>query len=352
MNKATLVLAWLAVGGLMGGCLHVHARAPERIVVPGPRDGGPPPPPPERVPPPPGERVPPPGGPGAHATPPPARGEFLPIVGYDTLAVLREPVQFALWQPNIPAGAEVVLNSRQYYLGRGRFDANGWARIAFLPPTPGVFVVTARTTGGPQGEGLFVLSVQPKQAPLVVVDLDHAIVASRAKREWLGQNKAITGAAAALAAIGQKHPIVYSTAHTDELAQATRNWLNQAGFPVGPILLAEGTADPSKSAGPAVLAGRFPQTRAAVVHKTDQAEAWAARGVPVYLLLKIDEDDYKELRKAARDVRRLPRGISPVTAWNQVQDGLLRGAEHSPRAVAEHLERQADYWERRKKKDD
>lgn len=340
MKKATLVLAWLAVGGLMGGCLTIQAKAPDRIVVPGPADGGPPPPPPEGAPPP-------------HGTPPPpVRGELLPIVGYDTLAHVREPVQLALWQPHIHPGTEVALYHKGQAIARAQFDASGWARASFVPATPGIWVVTARTLTGVRAEGLLVLSVQPRHAPLVVVDLDHAIVASRARREWLGQNKAITGAAAALAAIGQRHPIVYSTSHTDELAQATRNWLDRSGFPAGPILLDTTTADPFKSAAPGILTGQFPRTRAAVTHKTEEAEAWAARGVPTYLLLKIDEDDYKDLRKAARDVRRLPRGISPVTAWNQVQDGLLRNVQYSPHVVADQLDRQADYWEHKKKKDD
>jgi len=360
MNKAILAMVLLTLVALVGGCLRIEARAPERIVVPSPSREGPPPPPPEHAPRP-GEHAPPPGhAPGAHAPAPPpghapappARGELLPIVGYDTLAYVREPVQLALWQPNIVQGTEVVFNHRQWILGRTRFDANGWARVSFAPQAAGIFVVTARTLTGQPGEGILIMSALPKQAPLVVVDLDHAIVASRAKRQWLGQSKAVTGAAAALAAIGQKHPVVYSTNYSDELSQATRNWLNEAGFPVGPILLAQSTADPFKSAAPGVLTNRFPQTCAAVMHKVEEAEAWAARGVPTYLLLKIDEDDYKDLRKAARDLRRLPRGISPVTSWNQIQDALLRGVQFSPRAVAEQLERQADYWERKKKKDD
>ena len=352
MNKAILAIVLLTVVALVGGCLRIEARAPERIVVPSPSREGPPPPPPERAPRP-GEHAPPPGhAPGTHAPAPPVRGEMLPIVGYDTLAYVREPVQLALWQPKVVQGTEVVFNHKQWILGRTRFDANGWARVSFAPQAAGVFVVTARTLTGQPAEGILVMSAQAKQAPLVVVDLDHAIVASQARRQWLGQSKAVAGAAAALAAIGQKHPVVYSTSHSDELSQATRNWLNEAGFPVGPILLDQSTADPFKSAAPGVLTNRFPQTRAAVMHKVEQAEAWAARGVPTYLLLKIDEDDYKDLRKAARDLRRLPRGISPVTSWNQVQDGLLRGVQFSPRAVAEQLERQADYWERKKKKDD
>jgi len=333
MNRAIRAIVLLTAAVILGGCLNINARAPERINIPAYRDDTPPPPPPG-------------GGP----PPPPHEQGDVPMVGYDTLAHVGKPVQLAAWNSALAPGAEVGFYHNQVLIARGRVDASGYARAAWTPPAEGVYTLTARPMAG-RGGGLLVVSALRPDAPLVVVDLDYAIVASRAKRTWLGQSKALTGSASALAAVARTSPVVYLTRDSEELGQATKNWLNQAGFPPGPILLSSPSADPFKSAQPGALTANFPRMRAAVIGKTPEAEAFAARSVPTYLLVRIDDNDAKDLRKKAREIRQLPRGVSPATTWNEIETGIARGAGYSADALADKLERQAEYVDRKKKKD-
>ena len=348
--------AGLLAAGLIGGCLsinvpdydvpdvdiHHHDSRPRDEAVSGRRPG--------------------PGGRG---------GRGVGFGGYDSLAHVGKVVELAAWLQSGESGTPIEGAAVGFYLegtllAEARTDAAGVARAPWLATTAGSYSIDAKVLGvsadrarpalrGPPAR--VVISVQPRAAPLVVVDLDHCLFASRAKRVWLGSAKPMPGSISALVAIAAKHPLVYRTRSPDELAPHTRAWLDRMGYPPAPVLLA-GISAPTrdaaryKSAKLADLKRSFPGLAGIVCRKDSDAETFAGRGITTFLLADCDDDDPDDLRKIAREIRRLAPRINVVETWQDVATGLLQGRRYPPPLLARRLDQQADRIERRKRRED
>lgn len=348
------VLAALCAAALLGGCLsidvpdydvpdvHLHGDRPEDEEIsrrrPPPRSGA-------------------------------ARG--VAIGGYDSLAHVGKPVALAAWLQSARSGSPIPGATIGFYLNgtllaQAQTDAAGVARAPWVPLAAGTYPIAAKVVAVPEEvdrqllrgpPGRLVVSAQMPSAPLVVVDLDYCVFASRAKRVWLGSAKPMPGSISALVQIARTYPVVYLTRSPDELSPPTRHWLDRTGYPQGPVLLAGASAPTKdarqyKSARLSDLRRSFPALKAGVLRKDTDAETYAGRGITAFLLADEDEDDPDDLRKDAREIRRLAPGINVVAHWQEVAAGLLQGRRHSPEAFARRLERRADLIEARERKRD
>jgi len=291
--------------------------------------------------------------------------------GYDSLAHVGKTVDLAAWLQSGESAAPIEGAAVGFYLegkllGQSRTDAAGIAHASWLPMAAGLYPIDARVLGvsgdrhrpalrAPPAR--LVVSAQQRTAPLVVIDLDHCLFASRAKRVWLGSAKPMPGSVSALAQIARKYALVYRTRSPDELAPHTRAWLDRTGYPPGPVLLAGISAPTSdaaryKSAKLTDLKRTFPGLWGGVCRKDADAEAFAARGIVTFLLADDDEDDPDDLRDDARRIRRLAPQINVVATWHDVAAGLLQKRRNPPEAFARRLEHEADRIERRERRED
>jgi len=292
--------------------------------------------------------------------------------GYDSLAHVDKPVDLAAWlicpRTRGPVGGVRI----GFYLdgklaARATTDLSGIALATWIPPEAGTYHFSVRVLAVPKGAeprlinsrpaGMIVCARRPRD-PIVLVDLDHCVFSSRARRIWLGSTKAKAGAAAAVSRIDRRFAVVYMTRSGDELSPGTRSWLQDNGFQPGPVLLAQspptfGDARRYKSARLNDVLGSFPNTVAAVCGKEDSAQAFAARGVTTFLLTHLDDDDDPEdLREDARKIAAFDRRLNIVTRWDQVAQGILAGLRYPPATLARQLNLQASRLERHKKRDE
>ena len=290
--------------------------------------------------------------------------------GYDSLAHVAKPVQLAAWLQSAKTGTPIPQATIGFYLdgkllAQSQTDEGGVAEAPWVPLAAGVYRIEAKVLAAPKGvdrqtlrgpPAALVVSAQKLTAPLVVVDVDYCVYASRAKRVWLGSAKPMPGSISALVAIARRYPIVYLTRSPDELSPPTRRWLDQTGYPSGPVLLAGASAPTDdarrfKSARLSDLTRSFPQLKAGVFRKDTDAEVYAGRGAAAFLLAKDDDDDPDDLRKYARQIRRLSPRINVVDRWNDVAAGLLQARQYPPEAFARRLELQADRIQARQNRD-
>lgn len=196
----------------------------------------------------------------------------------------------------------------------------------------------------PVDDATLLVAARPKDAPLVIVDLDKTVVASGFARVLLGDAKPMDGSAVVMQRIAKTSTVVYLTYRPDFLGPMSKRWLADNGFPAGPVLT--GTVG-SLVAG----SGTYKNTRLAELRKTytnlvagvgdklSDAKVYAESGLVSLLLLQVDwtETDAKYYDRLADDLAALPEKVQVVTNWSQISACLFEKTAFPKTAVEKRL---------------
>ena len=169
------------------------------------------------------------------------------------------------------------------------------------------------------------VAARPKDATLVVVDLDRTVVQSGFFSVLVGAAKPMPGAAVVLGRLAKDNTVVYMTHRPDFLAPTSKRWLTENGFPPGPVLTSTmttllGGSEPYKMARLAAVKKRFPNIIVGIGDKMSDAKVYADSGVRPVLMFQPDwsEDDPKKFEKLADDLAALPGSVQVVSNWQQI----------------------------------
>lgn len=254
------------------------------------------------------------------------------------------------------AGATIAFRRGDWTAGRITTNADGVATMRWTPPKAGhySFVAEIVAVAVPSQRDMLgvrsplLVAARDKRTAQVVVDLDHTVVDSNFFMVLVGGGKPMAGSVAALNRIAKQYGVVYLTHRPDLLTRKTKSWLASNGYPSGPLLTAEMQdvldSGKFKSAKLASLRKEFPNTSLGIGDKLSDAQAYVDSGMTAMLLPHYDEDDWKEMRKLAAQLRVL-RGqgrLHVVDNWTQVEQGLSGAKTFSPESYAQQLELRAE----------
>lgn len=202
-----------------------------------------------------------------------------------TLEVEVERWRCLFWDPPL-ADAPVEVEG----VGQVATDARGRAELTLGSLEAGTYRYRVRLRSdvweAPPAEAL-VFAI-PRETPIFITDIDHTIADVSPLGFILRPNPSIRpvpGAPEALREIALRFQVVYLTARDHVFAVKTRDWLQQRGFPEGPLYLRKDTRfwDTSprehKIARLGELRARFPNLRWGVGDVLGDIEAYAAHGI-------------------------------------------------------------------------
>jgi len=293
------------------------------------------------------------------------------LYGYDRLTYPGEPVDLTArvrWvrtMKDVP-GVTIEFRRGNQVLGRAKTDEEGVARLEWKPPKAGDYEFTADIYAVPDPQynemlkvapAPLTISAKPKDARLVVIDLDHTVVDASFFRVLFGQPRPMPGAAEAVRQLSKTRGIVYLTHRPDLLMAKSRNWLKQNGFPPGTLLVSRlsqalGSSGEFKSTRIRILRLMFPKTDIGIGDKISDAEAYVANGMTAYLIPHYDRDDEDDCRDMAKKIDKINRNIQVVDTWRQILDGIQKGKKFPARAYARDLRKRADRLEAEEKRED
>ena len=275
------------------------------------------------------------------------RAETLQSVAGATIAYTLES---APADPNAPPSVP----DRPRPLGKAVTNAQGYASIRYTPAVAGDTVVTAsiQAVADTAGESMLEVSAarllvaaRPKEAELIVVDLDHTLVASGFHTVLLGSARPMADSQRVLGEIARGHTVVYLTHRPDLLAVRSKRWLSDHRYPPGPVLMGNVSgllagSGPFKSARLSDLRRVYPNIRLGIGDKVSDARSYADNGIAAYLIPHLP-DKPKTLRQLAREIRRLPETVQVVHNWRELRDGVMAGRRYPPKRLAQWLIRRA-----------
>jgi len=216
-------------------------------------------------------------------------------------------------------------------LGEVRTDSAGKAALKWkTPEKPADHRIRARLHPDdqppePVGEAEILVAARPRNASLVIVDLDKTVVASGFFSVLAGMARPMPGAAVVLGRLARDHTVVYLTHRPDFLAASSKRWLAENGFPPGPLLTSTmgtliGGSGPYKAARLAAIKKTFANIPLGIGDKTSDAAVYAEHGLRPILVLQPDwsDDDPKDFEKLAAELAALPDAVQVATNWQQV----------------------------------
>lgn len=257
------------------------------------------------------------------------------------------------WSEVDGATVEFVLD--QKVLGTAQTDGEGYATIAWHAGPVGDYAVEARIARGPPHTGWWygdlkclapaplLVAVRPRDARVVVLDLDQTVVESSFKNVLRVRGVPCPGAADVVAQIAERYTLIYLTRRMDIMTVATKAWLARHGFPRSPLIVstfddAIGSNAKFKSQQIAELRKTFPHFVAGVGDLISDAQAYMDNYMTPYLIPQPDRSDQRGLEKLAAQIRALPPHAQVVANWGQVRLGLLEGASFPPEDYARELD--------------
>lgn len=295
---------------------------------------------------------------------------------YDTLAYPGKRVDLAARLQLVKGfkpvrGATVGFYRGRKLIGSAKTDKDGLAKIRWTPPAAGNYKLTAKIIKVPDDDFDDALLVRPapllvaardKKHPLVVIDLDHTVVDSSFIRVLLlGGGRPMAGSVKVTGKIARRYGIIYLTHRPDLLTRKSKKWLARNGYPDGPVMLSklrDAFGDSGKFKTGRLLAVRkaYPNARIGIGDKLSDAEAYVKSGLTAYLIPHY-KNKPKHMRKMAREIQQIRgRGrLQVVAGWDEIDNGIFKGARYSPDQFVIRLNRHAarlDAEKRRKKKDD
>jgi len=285
---------------------------------------------------------------------------------YDTLAFAGQPVpltvrlQRADNLQGLP-GARIGIYQGAEKLGEALTDADGYASLAFTPPRDGDYDLTGMILAVPErrfedmlnvSAARLLVAARSAKTNIVVVDLDHTVVASGFHHVLLGTATPMAESKAVLDRIAKQYTIVYLTHRPGLLGRRSKGWLRQYGYPRAPVLLstlrqAVGDSGSFKAGKLAELRKAYPNVKIGIGDKISDARSYADSGIQAYLIPHY-KDKPADLRKMAVEIRGLPSTVQVVHDWRQVEAGIFGGKTYPPTPFARWMEARA----RRRQADD
>ena len=294
---------------------------------------------------------------------------------YDTLAYPKKPVELAVKLLSARdlkpiGGVTVSIYRDRWVAGRVATDANGIARLRWIPPAEGNYTFSAQIVAVPHEGYRDLLQVTPapmlvaardRETRFVVIDLDHTIVDSSFFRVLMDGGKPRVDSVAVTKRIAQIYGIIYLTHRPDLPTRKSKEFLTRNGYPPGPLLVSQMKdvfdSGGFKTAKLSEVRKAFPRVAVGIGDKLSDAQAYVDNGLTAYLIPHY-ENKPKDLRKMAGQIRGL-RGkgrLHVVPGWREVQEGLFGGRSFAPATFATMLEQRASRMEAeeraRKKRDD
>ena len=295
---------------------------------------------------------------------------------FDTLAYPAAPVDLAV---RVQSGRnlkgmenlEIAFYHGKRLLGLAMTDQNGLAVAEWTPPAAGNYELTAKIVAVPDEVDDAILKVTPapllvaardKNTSFAIIDLDHTVVESSFFRVLVGGAKPMADSARVAKLIAKRYGLIYLTHRPDLLTRKSKLWLQDNGYPRGPLLVSElkqafGDSGKFKTAKLKDIRKAFANVRIGIGDKLSDAQAYVDNGMKAYLIPHYKQKP-KDMRKMAREIRRL-RGhgrLQVVDNWQQIEAGILRGKKFPPAAFARKLDFKAKRLEAeeraRKNRDD
>jgi hypothetical protein len=208
-------------------------------------------------------------------------------------------------------------------------DDAGLAAVRFQADAPGDYLFQAALAPvgleeAPPEPVECMVTCRSADEPMMIVDLDKTVVASGFQAVLMGGAEPMPGAAEVLGELGRNHTIVYLTHRPDLFGPKSKAWLQEHGFPPGPLLLstlqtfAKGSGA-YKTRRLEDIRARFSRVETGIGDKISDALAYHENGMQAFLILPIPD----ELTPAGRDglveqLRPLPDTIQVVQDWSQI----------------------------------
>lgn len=238
------------------------------------------------------------------------------LVRSDEEAVLVVEAE-SRWGPFLdPARAGVEMEVDGH--GRAVSGPDGLARLPLGRLPAGSHRLRVKAKGV---EAEVLVRSAPKEAPVLITDIDHTIADVSPVGFILKSNpnvKPLAGAREALESLARRMEIVYLTARDHIYGPKTRAWLRLNAFPEAPLYPRAGTrfwtvlSKQHKIARLGELRARFADIRAGVGDLPGDAEAYAAHGIPPILIAP------------TKPAKELPAGTHWVRDWAEILDRLGR----------------------------
>ena len=280
---------------------------------------------------------------------------------FDTLAYPGEPVDLAaraqlLKRMKGIEGVTVSFLDGDKLLGCAHTDASGLAKLAWTPPRPGDYKLTAAIASLPEGVDEAILKLSPapllaaaraKDTEFVVIDLDHTVVDSSFFHVLLGNPTPMANSVEVTKRIAKSYSIIYLTHRPDLLTQKSKAWLDRHGYPTGPLLVSEltdafGDSGKFKTAKLKAVKKSYPNVKFGIGDKLSDAQAYVDNGLTAYLIPHYKEKP-EDMSEMARDIRKL-RGrdrLNVVDGWREIEMGVFKGRSYKPSTYVGRLERRA-----------
>lgn len=253
------------------------------------------------------------------------------LQGYDVLAQPGERVEllarlqkglFLLDRPDNP----IVFSLGRTEIARAKTDHEGYARITWAAPTSqGEHVVTV-SAASPRlaaraGPADLLVSVHTPQTRFVVTDLDHTVVAGGFAAMLRNNATPMPDSVRVLDRLVREKDftIIYLTARPNVFSRSTRGWLDHHKFPRGPILLSDGAlTDPAQIKQHRLqrIRSSFPNLTAGIGDRATDAEAYAAAGIPLRVLIPSHD---RPAAKLAKELGPAATGVRFAVDWIEVE---------------------------------
>ncbi len=254
-------------------------------------------------------------------------------------------------------------------LGEVLTDKDGYARLKWEAPKAGDYEIKVKIKAVDDDDykeilkttpASLLVSVRPKDARFIVIDLDHTVVASSFFKVLTSGAKPMPKADGVVGELAKKYGIIYLTHRPDLLGNKSKNWLTDNGFVRAPLLVSSfkqsiGDSKKFKSGRLKELRKDFPNIRIGIGDKIGDVEAYVENDMTGYLIPNYDrdDDDADDFRKLAKKIRKLDKRIHVVDGWDEIRAAILTDKKFTATAYANRLEARAKKLkEEKKKKDD
>jgi len=295
-----------------------------------------------------------------------AAQEGILFFGYDTLAYPEKSVEltarmisFRSLEPQGVEGVSIGFYHDDELVEAAETDSDGRARITWTPPAPGHYWFEMKVLQWPEDAkaveldpASLLVACYGQEKKLVVIDLDHTLVASSFARVLLGGAQRMPDSVRVTQRIAKDCGIVYLTDRPDLLAARSKQWLEQNDYPEGPVLLSTITnqfsgAGEFKTSKLSEVRDAYPNLKIGIGDKTSDAQAYVDNKLTAYLIPHYDSDDLQSMREKAEEISRIRgRGrLQVVSNWQQIEAGIFAGQTYPPERFIRQLLRQADQLE-------
>ena len=291
---------------------------------------------------------------------------------YDSLAHPGKPVDLTARLQEVKGfggieGATIGFYRDKKLVGSAKTDNDGFAKVAWTPPadTERTYEFAVRVTNGGQEEKAKELSDAPliigaykEKKSLVIIDLDHTVVASSFFRVLIGGAKPMADSQDVAKRLAGKYGVVYLTHRPNIMTRNSKKWLQSNDYPLGPLLVSKlketvGDSGKYKTGRIKALHKTYPKDHIGIGDKLSDAQAYIDNGMTAYLIPHYKEKP-NDMRKMARDIRKLKAAgrLQIVNGWRQIEQGIFEGKKFPPEAFAKALEARADKLEKEKEDKD